>query len=270
MLLLTFGVMMVIGIPLGILDAVLEMRIAHHAMTAAFLNLVSIGAVCAFGLFLARASFSEVYPLRAVSASFVAPMAVLSVGLHVILSEVDNIARRVSRPPEWMQELFEGLLGASTPLFATIFLIVIVAPLTEEFLFRGLILRGFLGRYSRGTAIVASALLFGAFHGNIPQGIAATALGIVYGWWFVHTRSLIPCILGHALNNGLALMASRATALEIPGYTVPVIDGVPQFQPWWFNVTGLALTLLGGLWLYLAFARENAASRQSSHSLPAQ
>lgn len=255
MLGIAFAAILIVSIPIGVVDGVLALNLSRNAWVLGVMNTLGIGVACAVGLLLTRAPFREVYPLCISRWRLLAPMLVLSVGAHIILSEMDNLTRRVVPPPDWMQELFEGILGPSSSVFASIFLLVIVAPLTEEFLFRGLILRGFLARYGAGTAIVGSALLFGAFHLNLPQAVAATGLGIIYGWWFLHTRSLVPCIIGHALNNGLSLVASRATALEIPGYTVPVIDGVPQFQPWWFNVTGLALTASGALWLYLVFAR---------------
>jgi membrane protease YdiL (CAAX protease family) len=260
---IAFATIMIVSFPIGLADGLLNMQFSRNPWLLGIINAVGIGVACGIGLVLARATFREVYPLHFSGWMLLVPMLVLSVGAHILLSEVDNVMRRAIPPAEWMQELFEGLLGPSSSFFGGLFLLVIVAPLTEEFLFRGLILRGFLARYSAGTAIVGSALLFGAFHLNLPQAVAATGLGIIYGWWYWKTRSLIPCIFGHAVNNGLSFVASRSTALEIPGYTMPVIDGVQQFQPWWFNLTGLGLTVAGALWLYLALARRERVTLSS-------
>jgi hypothetical protein len=79
---------------------------------------------------------------------------------------------------------------------------VVIAPVLEEMLFRGVILRGFLRRYSRTFAILWSAALFGIAHLNLYQMATALTLGIVSGWLYERCRSLWPCILLHACYNG--------------------------------------------------------------------
>lgn len=75
------------------------------------------------------------------------------------------------------------------------------APVLEEMLFRGVVLRGFLRRYSRNFAILWSAALFAIAHLNLYQVSTALALGIVAGWLYERCRSLWPCILLHAAYN---------------------------------------------------------------------
>jgi membrane protease YdiL (CAAX protease family) len=58
----------------------------------------------------------------------------------------------------------------------------VAAPVLEEMLFRGVILRGFLRQYSRTFAILWSATLFGIAHLNLYQMATAVVLGIVSGW----------------------------------------------------------------------------------------
>jgi uncharacterized protein len=78
----------------------------------------------------------------------------------------------------------------------------VAAPVLEEMLFRGVILRGFLRQYSRTFAILWSATLFGIAHLNLYQMATALVLGIVSGWLYERCRSLWPCILLHAAYNG--------------------------------------------------------------------
>jgi membrane protease YdiL (CAAX protease family) len=68
-------------------------------------------------------------------------------------------------------------------------------------LFRGVILRAFLVRHSRGTAIAASALIFGFAHLNIYQFAVAFLLGVVMGWLYERSRSLVAPIALHAFYN---------------------------------------------------------------------
>lgn len=84
--------------------------------------------------------------------------------------------------------------------------LAILAPLLEEVLFRGAIqglLMRFFGR--PWPAILISALLFGVFHLNPVQIVYATLLGIVLGWIYYRTGSLLPVIVGHILNNSYAV-----------------------------------------------------------------
>lgn len=76
---------------------------------------------------------------------------------------------------------------------------VLAAPVVEEIIFRGLVLRG-LERYGKKFAIVASALLFGAFHGNIVQSPYAFAVGLVLGYTAVEYNIGWAMVL-HMANN---------------------------------------------------------------------
>lgn len=77
----------------------------------------------------------------------------------------------------------------------------VAAPVLEEMLFRGVILRSFLRQYSRTFAILWSSALFGFAHLNLYQMMTAMAIGIVAGWLYERCRSLWPCILLHASYN---------------------------------------------------------------------
>ena len=90
--------------------------------------------------------------------------------------------------------------------------IVVLAPVFEEMLFRGIILRGFLKNYSATKSIIITAVLFGVLHLNPVQSIIAALLGLALGWIFVKTGSLWVCILFHALNNGLAILLYHLTS----------------------------------------------------------
>jgi membrane protease YdiL (CAAX protease family) len=111
-------------------------------------------------------------------------------------------------PP--LPSLKEPIRGiASRPNFwSTFFEVAIVAPVAEEFLFRGLILHGLSRNHSRSKAILVSALLFALFHANALQFAGAFVLGVVFAWWTIETGSLLPCIVGHQLINLGRLVAS--------------------------------------------------------------
>jgi membrane protease YdiL (CAAX protease family) len=91
---------------------------------------------------------------------------------------------------------------------ATALAVCVVAPVVEEMLFRGVVLRSFLQQYDRRQAIWGSALLFAVAHLNIYQFVVALGMGLVLGWLYERSRSLIPCIALHAAyNTGTGVLA---------------------------------------------------------------
>lgn len=81
---------------------------------------------------------------------------------------------------------------------------IIAAPILEEVLFRGLIFESCKERFGKGAALLLSALLFGAVHGIAVQVINAFVVGLILGYIYLKTRSLISVIILHAINNGIA------------------------------------------------------------------
>jgi membrane protease YdiL (CAAX protease family) len=108
----------------------------------------------------------------------------------------------------WEEQFFHRV-GAHD--IATIATVCVLAPVFEEMLYRGIVLRGFLERYSRGNAIFGSAVFFGAIHLNMYQFMLGVVLGSILGWLYERTRSLIPCIALHgAYNRGTLVLAGLA------------------------------------------------------------
>jgi uncharacterized protein len=92
---------------------------------------------------------------------------------------------------------------------ATVFLIVIAAPITEETLFRGLFFGALRSRTPFWVAAGASGLLFGSVH--LPSGDLAVAgllslLGVILAWLYERTGSLGPPIALHMVNNSIAII----------------------------------------------------------------
>ena len=148
----------------------------------------------------------------------------------------------------FLEEVTEMIL--QSPWSAAV-AVLLIAPVSEELFFRGLLLRGFLMRYRPGTAIIASAFLFSAAHLNPLQGIPAFFLGLYFGWLFVRTRSLWPCILAHALNNMVALGGVFLAGEED-------LSGREASLSWW-----LALPAVLILWAALTHLRSLVARSQS-------
>lgn len=114
----------------------------------------------------------------------------------IVLS--DALLARLDFLPNLLEETFTGLLKNPIGIFS----VVLLGPVAEELFFRGAITKVLLRRYAPWVAVVVSGLLFGLVHINPPQVVGAALIGILLGWLYWRTGSLIPCILLHVVNNG--------------------------------------------------------------------
>ena len=105
--------------------------------------------------------------------------------------------------PDYMEQDFVDL--THNPI--GILVLCIIAPIAEEYLFRGLMMRKMLKwNISPWYAIIGSSIMFGLIHLNPAQIPGAIILGIFMAWMCYRTRSLIPGIIIHITNNTLCLI----------------------------------------------------------------
>lgn len=109
---------------------------------------------------------------------------------------------------DWIPNIMEQSFDILQSGWGGILAISIVGPVLEELLFRGAITKALLQQYQPAKAILFSALLFGVFHINPAQILPAFLIGILLAWTYYKTRSLIPCIFMHILNNSLSVYLS--------------------------------------------------------------
>lgn len=122
--------------------------------------------------------------------------------ISVMIYECSAVLTFIVEVPDWFDKIIKEML---THLPLAWLITVVIAPITEEWLFRGLILRGFLVHYKPQYAILLSALLFGVIHWNFAQGILAFLVGIWLGYVYALRRRLVDVIYIHFLNNGLTM-----------------------------------------------------------------
>ncbi len=107
---------------------------------------------------------------------------------------------------EEYDKLVANVTGASAS-FVMWFTVIVIAPIAEEILFRGLILKYSGKCLLTPLAIIFQAVLFGLYHGNVIQGLYAFVLGSVLGVIACSSGSLIPGMIFHiALNASLLIV----------------------------------------------------------------
>lgn len=109
-------------------------------------------------------------------------------------------------PPEIPTE--SGLFG---PIIS--FIIVSLTPgFCEEFFFRGMMMTEYEKRLGKFAAAVLTAVLFGFFHFNFMNLFGPMALGLIFAYTVQVTESIWAGMLGHAVNNGFAVVMLYLTA----------------------------------------------------------
>ncbi|HEY9148455.1 MAG TPA: CPBP family intramembrane glutamic endopeptidase [Gammaproteobacteria bacterium] len=106
--------------------------------------------------------------------------------------------------------------------------LVVIAPITEELLFRGFLLHRWAARWGMSAAIIASSLLFGIMH---PDPLGATLFGVGMCLLYLHTRSLWVPIIAHAINNFTVWLWDLFNTLN-EGYDYYFYD-LEQFRDNW-------------------------------------
>ncbi len=129
-------------------------------------------------------------------------------------------------------------LVESFPLWATLLMTCVIAPLGEEFIFRKLFIDR-ARRFGDTAAILLSGLIFGLFHGNFFQFFYAAFLGILLAYIYTRTGNLWWCAGMHAAAN---LMG---------GIVIPALAAFLPTEPDVMLTNGqLAVSLLLMVWIY--------------------
>lgn len=135
----------------------------------------------------------------------------VSVVLILAMGCWSNYMLEALEVPDTMKELFEVMLDNPWGIFA----IALLAPVFEEILFRGAIQGYLMKKWTNPWwGIVVASLIFGTIHGNPVQIPFAFITGLVLGWVYYRTGSLLPGIVMHFVNNSFSVVLFHFTRNE--------------------------------------------------------
>lgn len=157
-----------------------------------------------------------------------AAMAAVAVILSGFMTDLLN--SMMPPMPEWLEDALTSMVEGK--LWVNLLCVSVFAPLFEEWLCRGMILRGLLNsRKSTGErvtspawAIVISALFFALIHANPWQAVPAFIIGCLFGYIYYKTGSLRLTMLMHCVNNTFAVLCSRLDCFEGKDYWSDVLS----------------------------------------------
>jgi membrane protease YdiL (CAAX protease family) len=191
-----------------------------------------------------------------VTAFYIGCAVVLILACVPLVSWLIELNGRLQFPPAWAE--LEARLKASEEaatqmtnafvkgtttrdLLINLFIVAIVPAIAEELLFRGALQRFFVFCFRNvHVAVIISAAIFSAFHGQVYGFMPRWILGIILGYLFAYSGSVWPGVIAHFINNALSLLvvhfSLENTSLEIfnedyhfPVYIV-VLSGAACFS----------------------------------------
>ena len=153
--------------------------------------------------------------------NYIVPFVIMLIGINCITNPII-----VQIPSPSIEEFEQMLSGNETMLMAFALAAIIVAPIAEELLYRGVLVNGIKNKFGTKAAIIGSSLVFAVAHGNVPQGIGAFTIGILLAYAYIKTESLWVPILLHFINNLSAFFIIEPMMLPISLMISPLIGAI--------------------------------------------
>lgn len=116
----------------------------------------------------------------------------------------------------------------SLPLWLGILFYGVASPLAEEIVFRGIVYNRLYRRYGVAVAVLGSSVLFGAYHGNMVQGLYGFFLGMLMAILYERYGAFaVPLILHSAANICIYVASYDASWLQaLMNWPVCIISGM--------------------------------------------
>ena len=193
-------------------------------------------------------------PVGGLACAALVSLAVLA--FNVIMEPVNQ---SLPEMPDSLKNALESMTEGT--LWMNILSVSIMAPLFEEWLCRGMVLRGLLNhKNGNGNtmnpywAIATSALFFALIHMNLWQGLNAFAVGFLLGYVYYKTGSLSLTMLMHCVNNSMALLLAHVIPEDMADMALWDVVGTIPF---------LALFAVSAAFMYFFVKKFQTISLQS-------
>lgn len=212
-------------------DAVAAVLGADAMLLSLISNLLTLAFVLIFYL-VRRKKLSEALWLRRVPPSTLWTGVALAPALYLAVTAVLAVL-----PEAWLDSYNEAAADLGGGTVVGVLAVALMAPIVEEFIFRGLIMTRLSRAMPGWLAVVLSAAVFGACHGHPVWFGYAFVLGLFFGFMDLKANSIWPSILGHMAFNAIGEVISAVpeteegtefiivtAALLLSGVILPILD----------------------------------------------
>jgi len=145
-------------------------------------------------------------------------------------------------------------------LFVGIVIMAVLPAITEELLFRGIVLKGLLNKFKPWVAIIISAFLFMLMHGSLQQTVYQFILGLIFGSIAYSSGSIIYSMVAHFFNNALVLIVS---------YFAPqlILGAIDYTWLWAIFIIVLAILALVLIWFLIDIVKYEISEKKNNTGL---
>ncbi len=165
-----------------------------------YMIIVDVVCLVAYGFIIKarKKSIRERLDLKPFSIKKAAMLLMLGILLNILITYALSL---LPIPEGTMSEYGESVSSLDTQSFIGVINAIIMAPIFEEVMTRGLIMKSLMGGMPVALALIMQALLFGLLHGQIVWVVYAAGTGFLLGLVRLRCGSLFACILLHFSLN---------------------------------------------------------------------
>jgi membrane protease YdiL (CAAX protease family) len=145
-----------------------------------------------------------------------------SVSGILLTGELVAIQNEIIPVPREYLDMMRSLFTISSEMSITsaVLAFAFTPSICEEIMFRGILLRSFLGKIPMPWAIILTGFLFGLFHLDPYRILGTTVLGIIMGYITIRANSLLAPMIYHLANNLVILLVMNVDSLnQVPWLT---------------------------------------------------
>ena len=167
-----------------------------------------------------KKSIFDSFRINPISFNTIINSIIFSVGIIILFDALDRVIHQIVPTPDYIIDL--GIIMQPDSTIGLIFLflaVVVMAPIGEEIVFRGF-LQKFLEEYWKDItrAVLVTSLFFAMIHFNPYWTIQIYLLGVILGFLSWKTKSVIPSIILHSINNGMAFILTIYDGYNVSFY----------------------------------------------------
>lgn len=139
----------------------------------------------------------EICKIKKISTKNILLIISMTLGYSMALSAISVYVLQYFPSYSETQKTISGTMGSIIGIIA----VIILAPIFEEILFRGIILSEIRENLKVVPAVIIQGVTFGVYHMNMFQGIYAAILGLILGYVCVKTMTILSSITAHITFN---------------------------------------------------------------------
>ncbi len=203
-----FILLLLLGIPLGILSGIVPFLLPLHTLTSALIPMILLhGAMVLLFIFILRkrgATVVEAFALRMIPLKTFLKWTLICLGAIIVSELAYNCVcyfLGIKLDDQLVVDLFSSKSLVGAELVFVCIAISFVIPILEEFIFRGIIYQSLKTKMRPWIAITISSLIFAAVHVSLSVFIPLFVMGAIFAYSLEKTKSLYLPICLHCVNN---------------------------------------------------------------------